>query len=293
VALMIAVVTALFYGISLLGSRERPEFQEDEPLTFVESIRYTLANRDFLIFLGANLAIQFVLLALTSTVPFYAKYALRIQDDVTVLGVTLDPGLQNSLLLGAALLVALPGMLIWTLTAKRIGAWRALRICMITGAGSLLLFFLPDGFVSGLAVTAFFGLSLAGLLMLTNPLIADMVDEDELETGARREGLYFGMNGFVIRFAFTIQGLIMAAVLTFSGYVGATEAVLYPEQPAAAVWGIRSMIALFPTVALILGYFLLKRYSLHGARLAVIQADVSDLHAQKREALSTAHPSNS
>lgn len=285
VALMIAVVTALFFGISLLGSREQREFAQDEPLSFMESIRFTMTNRDFLTFLGANLAIQFVLLALTSTIPFYAKYALRIQSDTVVAGITLDPGLQNSLLLAGAFLMALPGMLLWTVVAKRIGVWRSLRICMLTSAASLLLFFLPRDFLSGIAVTTFFGLSLAGLLMLTNPLIADMVDEDELKTGARREGLYFGMNGFIIRFAFTIQGLIAAAILTWTGYVAPTAAVLYPEQPPAAVWGMRAMIALFPSVALVIGYFLLGGYSLHGRRLETLQADVAELHEQKRAAL--------
>lgn len=285
VALIIAVVTALFFGISLLGSREQPEFAEDEPLSFVDSIRFTMTNRDFLFFLGANLMIQFAFLALTSTIPFYAKYALRIQSGTSLAGITLDPGLQNSLLLGGAILMALPGMLLWTVLAKRIGAWRSLRICMLTSAAILLLFFLPTNFFSGLAVTTFFGLSLAGLLMLTNPLVADMVDEDELKTDTRREGLYFGMNGFIIRFAFTIQGLIAAAIFSSTGYVAPTEAVLYPEQPAAAVWGIRSMISLFPPLALVIGFFLLGGYSLHGERLEEVQKDVAELHEQKREAL--------
>lgn len=290
VAFIVAVVTALFFGISLLGSRERREFQEDEPLGFVASIRFTLANRDFLFFLGANLAIQFVLLALTSTIPFYAKYALRIQSDANVGGLPLDPGLQNSLLLAGAILMALPGMLLWTVLAKRYGSWRSLRLCMLTSAVILLLFFLPQDFWGGLAITGLFGLSLAGLLMLTNPLIADMVDEDELQTGARREGLYFGMNGFVIRFAFTIQGLITAAVLTWGGYVAPAGDVLYPEQPAAAVWGIRAMIALFPPLALAAGYLLLGKYELHGRRLASVQQAVSALHVQKRQALAEGAP---
>jgi GPH family glycoside/pentoside/hexuronide:cation symporter len=285
VALIVAVLTALFFGLSLLGSREQRAFQEDEPLSFMDSIRFTMTNRDFLFFLGANLMIQFSFLALTATIPFYAKYALRIQSPTTLAGITLDPGLQNSLLLGGAILMALPGMALWTIVAKRIGVWRSLRICIIISAAVLLFFFVPDDFLGGLLVTTFFGLSLAGLLMLTNPLIADMVDEDELNTGARREGLYFGMNGFVIRFAFTIQGLIAAAIFSFTGYVSPTSAVLYPEQPAAAVWGIRSMIALFPPLALIAGYFLLGSYSLHGQRLQTVQADVTELHEQKRGAL--------
>jgi len=283
VALLVAVLTALFFGLSLLGSREQREFQADEPLSFMDSIRFTMTNRDFLFFLAANLMIQFSFLALTATIPFYAKYALRIQSPTTLAGITLDPGLQNSLLLGGAILMALPGMLLWTIIAKRIGVWRSLRICTVISAAILVLFFFPDDFLSGLLVTTFFGLSLAGLLMLTNPLIADMVDEDELTTGARREGLYFGMNGFVIRFAFTIQGLITAAIFSFSGYVSPTSAILYPEQPAAAVWGIRSMIAFFPPLALIAGYFFLGGYSLHGRRLQTVQTDVADLHDQKRK----------
>ena len=53
--------------------------------------------------------------------------------------------------------------------------------------------------------------------MLTNPLVADITDEDELQTGARREGMFFGMNGLVIRFAFVIQGILTAIVFTATG----------------------------------------------------------------------------
>jgi glycoside/pentoside/hexuronide:cation symporter, GPH family len=282
VAWLLAVVTAVFFGLSLFGSRERREFQADAPLPLREALRATLTNRDFLYFLGANLMIQFVFLALTSTVPFYAKYALRIQTPVQFGGLTLDVGLQNSLLLGVAFIVALPAMSLWTALAKRWGAWQTLRRCCLVAAGSLLLFFLPRDFAGGVAATAFFGLSLAGLLMLTDLLIADLVDADELVTGARREGLYFGMNGFAIRFAFTIQGLITATVLTFSGYVAPSAGVLYPPQPATAVFGMRLMLAGIPALALLLAVFFLQRYTLHGPRLRAVQAQVTKLHEKKR-----------
>ncbi len=287
VALLVAVVTAVFFGLSLLGSRERREFQADEPLGFKDAIRATMTNRNFLFFLAMNLMVQFVFLALTSTVPFYAKYALLIQSDVILGGITLDVGLQNSLLLGVAFIVALPAMSLWTAVARRQGSWRALRICCLTSAASLLLYFFPSSFLSGVAVTAVFGLSLAGLLMLTDLLIADMVDADELKTGTRREGLYFGMNGFIIRFAFTIQGVITAVVLTWTGYVTPTEAVIYPVQPDSAVWGMRLMLAGFPALAMIAAYFLLNGYKLHGRQLVDVQTQVSELHARKHQALET------
>jgi glycoside/pentoside/hexuronide:cation symporter, GPH family len=97
--------------------------------------------------------------------------------------------------------------------------------------------------------------------------------------------LYFGMNGFVIRLAFTAQGAITGAILTWSGYVSPTVGVLYPEQPATAVFGIRLMIAGFPALALLLGYVLLGKYSLHGEKLEGMRTAVAALHARKQEKL--------
>jgi len=290
VALLLSVTTALFFALSLAGSRERPAFRRDEPLPFRKALRATLRNRDFLHFLGANLAIQFVLMMLTATAPFYTKYVLRIQGPVAIpgLGATLDAGTQTSLFLAAAFVAALPSMAIWTAVAHRWGVWRALRTACLLASGSLVLFFLPSDFFSGVLATAVFGVSLAGLMMLVRLLIADLVDADELETGARREGMYFGMNGFVIRFAFMFQGFITGTVLTVSGYVSPSADVLYPAQPAAALWGIRWMIGGIPALAAVLAFFLLRGYSLRGERLVQVQEAVADLHERKEAATSTA-----
>jgi GPH family glycoside/pentoside/hexuronide:cation symporter len=292
-ALLLAAVTAISFALSLLGSRERPEFQHDEALPFKEALRVTLANRDFRYFLAANLMIQFVFLALASSIPFYAKYALLIQGDWTLhfpsgqgLGdLRLDAATQNSLLLAMTFIVALPAMAFWTWLARRRGAWWTLRLCCLTAAATLLFFFLPSTFPGGLTVAIAFGLSLAGLLMLTDPLIADVCDADELQTGARREGLYFGMNGLAIRLAFTIQGLITAVILTTTGYVAPSPGVLYPAQPAAAVLGIRLMTAGIPALALLLAYWFLRGYSLSGEKLTAVQEDCLSLHEMKRAAV--------
>jgi GPH family glycoside/pentoside/hexuronide:cation symporter len=164
-----------------------------------------------------------------------------------------------------------------------------MRLACLTAAASLFSFFWPANFFTGLACALIFGLSLSGLLMLPDLLVADTVDADELTTGARREGLYFGMNGFIIRFAFTIQGLITAIVLTLTGYVAPTATTLYPAQPAAALLGIRLMIAGLPALAMLLAFFCLGGYSLHGRRLAEVQASVRALHARKQAALAEIH----
>lgn len=280
-ALLLSIITAIFFAASLLGSRERHALVLEQPLPFRAALRATLALRDFRLFLGANLAIQFIFMMLTATTPFYTKYVLRIQGDLLlpVVGVTLDAATQTSLFLGVAFITAFAAMPFWTRLAQRWGAWRALRAVCLYSAAALLLFFLPANFYGGLLVVILFGFGLAGLLMLTDLLIADIVDDDELNTGRRREGMFFGMNGFVIRFAFTLQGLIIGLALEVSGYIPASAAALYPQQPAAALWAMRLLIGGIPALAALGAFFILRSYSLHDERLRQVHARVAARHA--------------
>jgi GPH family glycoside/pentoside/hexuronide:cation symporter len=287
-AILLTVVTGVSILLGLLGSRERPEFAAEPSPPFRESLRLTLRNRNFLFFLGANLMIQYVFLAMAASVPFYAKYVLRIQGPTTLFGMTISAELQNSLLLAAAFLAALPGMALWWALARRFGTWRALRSACLTGAATAIYFFFPRTFQAGLLGTTLFGLSLAGLLMLTDPLVADITDEDELQTGARREGMFFGMNGLIIRFAFVIQGLLTALIFTVTGYVNPSEGVLFPEQPASAIFGLRLLLGGFTALALVAAFVLLGGYRLHGARAAQVRQEAAALQARKREELPSA-----
>lgn len=282
-AALLTVVMFVSVVLGLMGSKERPEFAAEPSPPFRESLRLTLANREFMIFLGANLLIQYVFLALSSSIPFYAKYVLQIQGPTTLGGATLDTEMQNSLLLAAAFLAALPAMAVWWAIAKRIGTWQALRANSLLGAITVLYFFIPKTFAGGLVGTILFGLSLAGLLMLTNPLLADITDQDEINHGARREGMFFGMNGLVIRFAFVIQGILTAAIFTLTGYVSPSPGILYPIQPGAAIFGIRLLTGGIPAAALLGAFLLLGRYTLHGEVAARIRAEAAALQARKRD----------
>ena len=54
-------------------------------------------------------------------------------------------------------------------------------------------------YIHAVIIAVFIAFGLAGLLVLLDVLENDVVDEDEIKTGVRREGMYFGVNGFMIR----------------------------------------------------------------------------------------------
>ena len=259
-AALLATITSLTFGLALLGIRERPADPAEPALGFGASLRASWRSRPFRWFLVANLHKELIYSLLTASVPFWAKYVLGIRAPVTAFGVPLDPMLQNSLLLAATFVMALPAIPLWTALARRLGARRAWQAAQTTFALSMLGVFLAGDFFQGVASMSFAGLSLSGLLVTPDLLISEVIDDDERVTGRRREGMYFGLNGFVIRFAFTMQGLCTGAILQFTRYVGSTPGSLYPAQPPAALLGIRTLVALLPIAASIVVVAALSRY---------------------------------
>lgn len=275
-ALAFGVITSLTMGLSLLGSRENPRTQHEKQPALLPSLVATFRNHSFRWFVVANLHKEFIVILLQATTPFWAKYVLNIQAPIQLFGQELSVGLQNSLLLGSIFIMTLPGILFWTWVAKRLGSRRGWQISQATFALSMLTIYVANSFNQAVIGTSVIGLSLAGLLVFPDLLISDIIDEDETVMGARREGVYFGINGFLIRFAFTMQGITSAVVLTLSGYIpsGAGEPVV---QPASAVFGIRAMIALVPIVASLVTIAALQKYPLHGGRLKLVRSRANDL----------------
>lgn len=98
-------------------------------------------------------------------------------------------------LLAIYFLAGLFGVPIWWVLARRYGKHVGLQAALVFGAASTLaLPLLPPGnFALVAPLMALAGLGQGGGVLLTRALMADVVDDDELRTGARRSGLYFGI----------------------------------------------------------------------------------------------------
>jgi GPH family glycoside/pentoside/hexuronide:cation symporter len=169
----------------------------------------------------------------------------------------LGAGDAEAILLGLAILLAVPCLLIWRPLVPRLGyrrAWIAGAFIFVPG---LLVMALAQDFYSGLAGTLLVAPGLAGSMIMPFPVISEVIDDDAGQHGYRREGLFFGMNGGITKLAFSAQGVMFASIMSAAGYVAGQTV-----QSASAVNGIRFMIGGTPILACLLIAFAMWRYPL-------------------------------
>ncbi len=119
-----------------------------------------------------------------STGLYYYEFRLDLSEERTV-GFVLLPFFLF-------FLVSIAG---WVWASKRYGK-RAPALVGVGGLGVLTIVaypLFPPGSLVGPVGMAFVGGLLAGAIVLLDSMVADVVDLDELRTGRKREGLYFGV----------------------------------------------------------------------------------------------------
>jgi GPH family glycoside/pentoside/hexuronide:cation symporter len=251
--ILFAVIGGIGMFFSLLGSKENLEFTEQQGLRVSEALRYTFLNKSFVTFVLTSLLVQFTFVLLTATMPFFCKYVLGLSDA------------QNTLMLAPIFVVALPMVWVWGLVTNRIGPRRTAMLSTILFALALVPFRYVTTLTGGMITSAFVGIGLAGLLVIIDVLIADVVDEDELNTGTRREGAYFGANAFVMRLGVSLQAITFGIIMGVCGYD--PDLAL---QPATVARGLRILMTAVPIISLVLALVALYFYPIDEDRREAI-----------------------
>jgi len=261
-----AAVMMLALFLSLHASREEPKFSRDPSLPFWPALKAALANRSFLTFVLANLLIQYALITLMAAAPFYAKYILQASPEAI------------AVVMLVGFFTALPMLIFWRRLARRGGAKRVMILSLgLLALGLIPLFYirvLNDSRIAWVAVLT--GAAVAGYLLLNDILLADVIDEDELATGTRREGTYFGLNTFITKFSLALEAVSLSSVFLLYGY----NPYIY-TQPKTLGDGLRLLIAGLPIAALVLAIVALAFYPLSGKRLEAMREKLAELHRRK------------
>ncbi len=259
------VIAALTSGISILalywcvlGTRKRAlvfeaqriQVPTEKAIPLLEQLKIALSNRPFLFVIGIYLCSWLAVQITASIIPYFVINVMELkQTDVPLVLI----GVQ-----GTALLM----LFVWGLLSKRLGKkvvyFMGMSLWIIAQIG--LFFLQPSQLVLmyGLATMAGVGVSTAYLIPWS--MLPDVIELDELQTGQRREGIFYGFMVLLQKLGLALGLFFVGLGLQTSGFIEAAAGEPIPIQPASAVQAIRLAIGPLPTLALIVGLVLTYYY---------------------------------
>ncbi|WP_206831697.1 MFS transporter [Alicyclobacillus fructus] len=240
-AWLFAAVAAGSIYVSLLGSFETGD--PGEPFSWREAVRETFRNPAFIRYVIASFLVQFTTTLFTTASSFYTSYVVRLTP------------LQNSLFLGGIFVVAMPVAFVWARAAIRYGASRCAMVAIAMYACVEALLLVDRSPASVLVTGLCLGVPVAGFMVLLNMLLAEVIDLDASRTGRRREGMYLGVNGCIVRLGLSLQYAVMAVFFAVSGYRSGAA-----MQPPSAVEGFRILLGLVPALFLAGAWISMRAY---------------------------------
>ena len=160
----------------------------------------------------------------------------------------------------------------WVWVSKRTGKkrlWMASMVISAFGFGSMFLLESGDTvLISVLAAILGFG---GGAGAVVAPSIqADVIDFDELQSGDRKEGIYFAAWNFVYKLGVGLTLMLTGFVLEFSGFVA------NQVQTDSSLWALKALYGLFPMGCYLIATLILSRFTLDENEHARIREELAE-----------------
>ncbi|NCJ06286.1 MFS transporter [Synechococcales cyanobacterium C] len=231
----------------------RDQVQRPPTLPLGQQFRVALQNRPFCLVVGIYLCSWMGVQVTAAILPYFVVNWM---------------GLPDSHFTQMALAVqgtALAMMLVWSALGQRLGKkaiyCMGIPLTLLAQAGLFLVQPGQVGWMYGLAVMA--GVGLATAYLVPWSMLPDVVDLDELQTGQRREGIFYSLVVQVQKIGIAIALFLVGKTLDWSGFISSTAGEPTPIQPEQTLWAIRWLIGPIPSLVLIVGLVQAALYPLN------------------------------
>ncbi len=272
IIIIVAIISTAFALLTAHMCEEKPEFRKDESFPLWKSIKETVKLKSFLLFIGYNFfgiligsvglsylfAFMFILgLNSTMVTVIYFLIFIFVGYSAYIVCMKLRPkwGMRK-VILRFGILRAIGGFIIFIFALM---------------PGSELLLWI------GFAWLTFF----AGYgIFTTGSLMALSMDEDEVNQGIRREGMFLGINALFTKPAASIGPVIATLIFLAFGFVQGAD-----TQSAEALIGIKILFLLVPAILAAISLIFIYFYPWHGEKLEEMRKKLEEIHKKKLESI--------
>lgn len=251
-------------SIAIVAWKVRPgQLGPERPTTLpvLEAVRVTVQNRPFVKLILAFGLVRFGFTMISTALTYFVVRRLLMDEK----GV--------SLILGAMILVVAVFIPFWRRVALRSSKAYAYAMgLLVTALGMAAIFLVGEGqFGFMMLLTAIVGFGISSHWVMPWAMLPDVVEYDQLETGQRREGMYFGVYGLVDKIFRTLGLVAVGWILALFGYQGGEAA------GGSALLGIRLATGPIPALFLLAAVPILLNYPITRASHAEVRRRLGEL----------------
>ena len=262
-------ITAILFGLQFIGfgltlifakteshlsSREAIEARNSASsvpeLPIKQQLKIAFSNKAFLYVIGIYLC-SWLGVQLTASILIYCVVSWIGMDEAAFPLVAIA-------VQGTALIM----LFFWKAVSNRLGKKTVYYLGMIVWiVAQAALFVIQPGQIVLVyigAIMAGFGVSVAYLIPWS--MIPDVIELDELNTGQRREGVFYSFMVLLQKLGLALALFLVGQALEWSGFIQRIPGEAIPVQPDSALLAIRIAIAPLPTVFLVIGLVLTYFY---------------------------------
>ena len=254
------VVTAIPILLTFLGTKEKQEYINIEPPTLKESFSAARKNRPFIFAMGIFLFTWTAMAIIENQLFYFLEYRMGLESEA--------PFVAGTVFISA--IIVLP---IWAFISRKTDKRKAYIYGMLFLSSVIIsLIFIPPmlGLTVILILAALAGVGVSAVHVLTWAMIPDAVEVDELETGARHEGMFYALVTLFRKASVSIAIPLALLLLDNSGFVSNA-----PSQTDSAINTIRFLMGPLPSIFLLGGIIFAIFYPLSRERHAEVRAKIA------------------
>ncbi|MHA1320666.1 MAG: MFS transporter, partial [Promethearchaeota archaeon] len=187
-----------------------------------------------------------------------------------------------SLIVGISLMLAFVIAALVMPIHKKLGFKYGMRKAFMITLGIWLCTLFPFLFITGeefqiafILLIALQGFPLSGALFYVDILHADVIDEDAVKFGVKRSASFYGINAFIHRISIIL--VILTIGLMFGNIGWDKKFIPLPDDPGLVILGLKAIMVIFPSIALVIGLLAMRSYGLHGERLERIREELKKI----------------
>lgn len=236
----------------------------------IKSILSTFKNKPFVMYVIITSIMSISFTMVTTMLNYYIEHHLHMKES----GLLIMLAMMGTL----AIFLVPCGILM-----NKVGKAKSYAIGLtIASAALIVVFFIPGGpnpLIFILAAIA--GLGFSAQWVCPHAMIPDVIEYDELVTGERREGVYYGVHATSGKITGALASAACGWGLELGQYVD--NLAEGQNQPESAVISIRIMFALIPAIFLLICVPLLIKYPITKASHAEVMQKLQEKRSAKEK----------